>query len=284
MAHLIPSFVINTVFFILTLLAVVFILCKVGPSSLDRIAIILMVNFLMVTFMRFLSMVFHEIFDQSMDSNFYFVKALPIILNICELLTQISLSLFVFEMQTIRNRLQTDSPQEFKAKERSNRISRVIVLGYLLFYGATVTLGDILEQEISSPVVIADIILRCIKFIADAFLLWLFTKNFIYFVRLKRERLEARDKQFTVLNLVIIGWTVALMLLCAYQSVGAIVIGFLEYIYLGTKELHNIHEFIGKNDRYVFPIKDFLILMTMLYLFFEQGKRLKFEDRLKSEN
>ncbi|TNV83357.1 hypothetical protein FGO68_gene8979 [Halteria grandinella] len=243
-----------------------------------------MVNFLLVMLIRFASMVLHEILDQEFDSNLYFEKGLPILLNICELLSWISLSLFVFEMKTIRNRLETESHQDFQVKEKSNRKFRMCTIGFLLFYGITITLGAILEHEISDWLVITDMILRSLKFIVDLYLFWLFITNFVYFVRLKKERLEAKERNFSSKNVFIIGWTVTLLVLCLYQSVGAIVIGFLEYIYKDKIELKRIHEFIGKNDRYVFPIKDFLVLVTMLYLFYEQGKRIKREDRLKSES
>lgn len=187
-------------------------------------------------------------------------------------------------MKTIRNRLETESHQDFQVKEKSNRKFRMCTIGFLLFYGITITLGAILEHEISDWLVITDMILRSLKFIVDLYLFWLFITNFVYFVRLKKERLEAKEKNFSSKNVFIIGWTVTLLVLCLYQSVGAIVIGFLEYIYKDKIELKRIHEFIGKNDRYVFPIKDFLVLVTMLYLFYEQGKRIKREDRLKIES
>lgn len=63
MAHLIPSFVLSTIFFVLTFFGEMFVLCKVGPSNLDKLAIILMVNFLLVMLIRFASMILHEILD-----------------------------------------------------------------------------------------------------------------------------------------------------------------------------------------------------------------------------
>jgi hypothetical protein len=72
-----------------------------------------MAAFFFEELLRFVGMIFHQIYDQENDKNPYFRKYLPMILDCCEIISWITLLLFVFEMQTIKNRLETETPSEF---------------------------------------------------------------------------------------------------------------------------------------------------------------------------
>lgn len=92
-------------------------------------------------------MIFHEINDQEYVKNPYFDLTLPIILNACEILTWISLSLFVFKMKTIQNRLKTDNSKDFQYSERKNKVTKWVIIGFLVFYIIGGTVIDVLEKD-----------------------------------------------------------------------------------------------------------------------------------------
>lgn len=110
----VKSFVISTAILVLCSAFELFVFCRIGARNLDRMAIFMMISYIIVMILRFVSLLFHQIFDSSVDPEHippyqqYFDTIMPIVLNDCEMIVWISLSLFVFQLQTIKNRLTSE--------------------------------------------------------------------------------------------------------------------------------------------------------------------------------
>jgi len=116
-------------------------------------------------------------------------------------------------------------------------------------------------------------IFRVLKFCLDLYLYWLFTRDFLYFYKLKKERAD----QMTRFNIFILIWAFVLMSLSFAHSFLAFISGYAHLNF-------DVVRFI---DRNLIPGKDFLISTTMLYLFYYQSsntmkmKKMKLRQKTK---
>lgn len=143
-------------------------------------------------------------------------------------------------------------------------IIKVIVISYLSIYVITATILDsVIEIDSSIPYDEIDGALRITKFTIDSLMIILFIRLFFFYFKLKQEKLKLQRAKLTRLNKFVFGWGLFMVLLTFYHSFTAFLVTFMrgsDYSY-----------FVGVNDRFIFPIKDFLILATLLYLFKHQG-------------
>ena len=105
--------------------------------------------------------------------------------------------------------------------------------------------------------------LRITKFAIDSLMIILFIRLFFFYFKLKQEKLKLQRAKLTRLNKFVFGWGLFMVVLTFYHSFTAFLVTFMR----GTDYSY----FVGVNDRFIFPIKDFLILATLLYLFKHQG-------------
>ena len=96
------SFILSSTYLLLSSTSVALILALVGIGLLDRMGLVLTLNYLSVFIFRFILLLLHQIYDNNGgDQNAFQQDVMPIILNISEILVWITLSLFVFQMKTI---------------------------------------------------------------------------------------------------------------------------------------------------------------------------------------
>ena len=95
------SFILSSTYLLLSSTSVALILVLVGIGLLDRMGLVLTLNYLSVSIFRFILLLLHQIYDNRGDQNAFQQDVMPIILNISEILVWITLSLFVSQMKTI---------------------------------------------------------------------------------------------------------------------------------------------------------------------------------------
>ena len=96
------SFILSSTYLLLSTTSVALILALVGIGLVDRMGLVLTLNYLSVFIFRFILLLLHQIYDNNGgDQNAFQQDVMPIILNISEILVWITLSLFVFQMKTI---------------------------------------------------------------------------------------------------------------------------------------------------------------------------------------
>lgn len=94
-------------------------------------------------------------------------------------------------MQAVRNKLTSETPEEFKGKETVNRRAKTATIAILVIYMLVSTIIDFKyygdEDKEKEPYTIFDGILRVTKFVIDMYLYVMFVRLYIYFLRLKNE-------------------------------------------------------------------------------------------------
>ena len=132
---------------------------------------------------------------------------------------------------------------------------------YFLYVAVLETIGVInLEKKYDDLLSrIITNIFTVLKFTLDVYLYWLFSRDFLYFYKLFKEKVEI----VTRFNIFILVWAFTLMLLSFSHSL---------YAFLDNSHLIKLEEWVVRTiDRNYIPSKDFLISSTMLYLFYYQS-------------
>ena len=132
---------------------------------------------------------------------------------------------------------------------------------YFLYVAVLETIGVInLEQkydDLLSRIMMN--IFTVLKFTLDVYLYWLFSRDFLYFYKLFKEKVEI----VTRFNIFILVWAFTLMLLSFSHSL---------FVFFVNSYLIKVDEKVVRTiDRNYIPSKDFLISSTMLYLFYYQS-------------
>lgn len=162
---------------------------------------------------------------------------MPILINITDILTWISLSIFVFKMQAVRNKLTSETPEEFRSKENLNNRASKVTIGILVIYIIVSTVIDSIYREDkekqSSPYIYFDGVFRVTKFIIDVYLYIMFARLYIYFFKLKNDQKKASTSNdqrkifLSPLNWIIFLWGIFLMLFSFYHSLLSILLAFI---------------------------------------------------------
>ena len=94
---------------ILAVTSISWVLCKIGgPKNLDRMAIFMIFSYLTIFLFRFIFLTLIQF--ENKDENIIERTILPVILDICEILIWASISIFVFKMKEVKNKLISESP------------------------------------------------------------------------------------------------------------------------------------------------------------------------------
>jgi hypothetical protein len=111
------------------------------------------------------------------------------LINFTEILVWLSLTVFVFKMQSVRNKLIAEVPEDFEKRELINKRSRIAVFSILFIYMVATTVLDLVfskdEQE-RFPYKAYDGVMRVSKFLVDLYLYFMFIVLYIYFFKLKK--------------------------------------------------------------------------------------------------
>lgn len=71
------------------------------------------------------------------------LTTLPTLLDISEILIWISITMFVFKMESVKNKLTAESPQIYVKLERNNRRKRYGIIIFLIIYMVSICTMDI---------------------------------------------------------------------------------------------------------------------------------------------
>ena len=194
-----------------------------------------------------------------------------LVLDISELVNWISLSIFVFKMESIRIRLQNTTMKDFqKNRMRNKKLKRASILFLIIYclYAIGIETNRIINLPDFDPLPIRIVnnIFRVLKFMQDMWLYWLFSRDFIFFFRLKVSKNE--NENITPFNIIIMSFAFILMLLSMAHSFFALIVDF----FATNAEAQLYFRFV---DRNIIPGKDFLISTIMLYLFYYQSSKTK---------
>ena len=192
------SFIISVVILILALPSQIWTICKVKPRNLDSIALFLIFSYMSVFILRAAIFTVYQFVgdtDSPLLHSIFFSM-----INMTQILVWISLSIFVFKMQAVSNKLQSETPEEFAEKELINRKKMIITVVALSIYLVFCTIYDIITDDAhqrEQPYITIDGILRVSKFIIDVYLYISFVRLYIYFFKLKKEQLNSQKQQET---------------------------------------------------------------------------------------
>ena len=65
--RVIASFIVNSVFLGVSSLSVILVFTKIGVSLMDKIALLLIANYMSIITFRFVSLLLHQIYDNDWD-------------------------------------------------------------------------------------------------------------------------------------------------------------------------------------------------------------------------
>jgi hypothetical protein len=147
---------------------------------------------------------------------------MPALIDISEILIWISITIFVFKMQSVKNKLVAESPQIYnKTEKNTNRIRNGIII-FLIIYMLGICTTDIvfvgsgnddLRPTWDTLYTKIDAVIRIIKFALDVVLFSIFLQLYLFFFGLLKQKLDLSQKQLTRFNLLIFYWGLFLALL-----------------------------------------------------------------------
>jgi hypothetical protein len=147
---------------------------------------------------------------------------MPALIDISEILIWISITIFVFKMQSVKNKLVAESPQIYnKTEKNTNRIRNGIII-FLIIYMLGICTTDIvfvgsgnddLRPTWDKLYTKIDAVIRIIKFALDVVLFSIFLQLYLFFFGLLKQKLDLSQRQLTRFNLIIFYWGLFLALL-----------------------------------------------------------------------
>jgi hypothetical protein len=108
--------VISTLIIILAATFLFFVFCKIGGGlkSFDSMAIFMIFSYLTIFTFRFIFLTLNQFEPKEKGEKKIELIILPVILDICEILVWASISIFVFKMKSVKNKLISESPQIYQ--------------------------------------------------------------------------------------------------------------------------------------------------------------------------
>jgi hypothetical protein len=147
---------------------------------------------------------------------------MPALIDISEILIWISITIFVFKMQSVKNKLVAESPQIYnKTEKNTNRIRNCIII-FLIIYMLGICTTDIvfvgsgnddLRPTWDTLYTKIDAVIRIIKFALDVVLFSIFLQLYLFFFGLLKQKLDLSQRQLTRFNQLIFYWGLFLALL-----------------------------------------------------------------------
>ena len=176
--------------------------------------------------MQLMAQIWNIRFNRDDDVKFPFDKryimTVYLALDLGQLINWLALSIFVFKMETVRNRLTSSSFKIFKEKEKINQIIKIICISFLVIYCVFILIIETIDiidiekkiEEENLLVKILDDAFRILKFIQDLYLYFLFIRAFMYFFKQKTQNVGKVSK----FNIRILCMTLALMIMSFSHS------------------------------------------------------------------
>jgi hypothetical protein len=180
-----PSFIINTLIFVITLVLISLLFKFTGKRYLDKMALFLMFSYLTVMGFRFSFFLTSQILridfegDSIPDKIKRFIYRFYIALDFGEVLLWILLSIFVLKMQSVKLRLKCENLSEFSSSIKSHRLKKNASIVFMSIYALFVIITPIVTNtnnpELTSNFIrILAISIRSAKFLLDFWLYSLF--------------------------------------------------------------------------------------------------------------
>lgn len=185
---------------------------------------------------------------------------------------------FIFEMRIVQDKLQSETPMEYRFKRHVTLRSRLAVLStaavlmsIIFILSMIFNIGLDTDPELDAQSLwscIVDYICRVLKVLIDIYMVTTFIDLQTFFIREKAEQLAEKDLEFTCFNKFIIIWTITLVILNFLHSLTNLAYNPL---FKYHTVLSNIFEYEVFTEVYAMifvPLTDFLTVATLLYLFY----------------
>ena len=189
---------------------------------------------------------------------------------------------FIFEMRIVQDKLQSETPMEYRFKRhitlrsRLTVLSSVAVLMLFVFISSMIyNIGLDTDPDQHAPSLwscITDYICRVLKVLIDIYMVTSFIDLQTFFIKEKAEQLAEKEMEFTCFNKFIIIWAITLVFLNFLHSLVNLAYNPL---FKYHTVLSNIFEYQVFTEVYAMicvPLVDFLTVETLLYLFYFQGQ------------
>jgi hypothetical protein len=113
--------------------------------SLDSIALQMILSYLSIFLLRFIFLLLDFIYShwELQNDNPWQAVILPAGLDTSEIIIWITLSLFIFKMQSMKNKIEAETPKIYSKKEGRNRVYRYVTIIFLSIYLIAIVILDI---------------------------------------------------------------------------------------------------------------------------------------------
>eukprot|EP00347_Sterkiella_histriomuscorum_P022562 403338014 len=232
--------ILNSIFLVIYILSMSCLFWKIGMKQLDHFSKVIILMFGIAIFLKatvwLIEVIFwYDIDDGDDKSKNNVIQQLPWDIEIyLSGMFQIIISIFVFKMMQVHNMYTSSDAQNYYDKQKKLTIYLTINL---------------------------------MKFLPDAYILRKFLSLFIFFKKLRYEKLEQQDR--TYLTIIYIGICMETVILFT-RNIATPIVCFHAQI----SGDDSIEDGLFKSKIYLYDISDFLISMMVLKLFHYQSKKL----------
>ena len=202
---------------------------------------------------------------------------------VANLIIDIVIYHYAFQMKLIQDKLESQSYQEFKKREKMTNSFRILIFSLycLTFTGIFIVNAEKYISSDQADRLFTDkewlilIISRCVKFLAIDLPIGIFLlRLLLFFVKKKKEALIHSQKSFSCYNYCVIAWIIFLILIQMTNYLLSLIFGNMISVTQFSKdpileEIYEILRFI------VIPFANFLDALTFLYMYQIQGKLAK---------
>jgi hypothetical protein len=189
---------------------------------------------------------------------------------------------FIFEMRIVQDKLQSETPMEYRFKRHVTLRSRLAVLStaavlmsIIFILSMIFNIGLDTDPDLDAPSLwscILDYICRVLKVLIDIYMVTTFIDLQTFFIKEKAEQLAEKDKEFTCFNKFIIIWTITLVVLNFLHSLTNLAYNPLFKYHTVLSIIFEYYVFTEVYAMIFVPLVDFLTVATLLYLFYFQGQ------------
>ncbi len=201
---------------------------------------------------------------------------------------------FIFEMRIVQDKLQSETPMEYRFKRHVTLRSRVAVLStvavlMLIVFIFSMIFNITLENDpdLGPPTLwscIIDYICRILKVLIDIYMVTSFIDLQTFFIKEKAEQLAEKEKEFTCFNKFIIIWTITLVILNFLHSLINLAYNPLFKYHTVLKDVFEYAVFTEVYAMICVPLVDFLTVATLLYLFYFQGQHSAQKKQIRAQD
>ena len=189
---------------------------------------------------------------------------------------------FIFEMRIVQDKLQSETPMEYRFKRHVTLRSRMVVLSTVALLMLTIFISSMAfnialdtNPNLDGPSLwscILDYICRVLKVLIDIYMVISFIDLQTFFIREKAEQLAEKEMEFTCFNKFIISWAITLVVLNFLHSLLNLAYNPLFKYHTVLSNIFEYGVFTEVYGMIYVPLVDFLTVLTLLYLFYFQGQ------------